>query len=118
MIAGSSFGKNPIIHAYLKNSPRCEDLRPENIRETTVNEPLINWQSIDGDYALQALRLTKGWATYASDKNMLIFSRLIREREGLNVLPASTAGLIALINGYKKDSFPSDRYVVILTGRR
>lgn len=118
MIAGSSFGKNPIIHAYLKNSPRCDDLRPENIRETTVNEPLINWQSIDGDYALQALRLTKGWAAYASDKNMLIFSRLIREREGLNVLPASTAGLIALINGYKKDSFPSDRYVVILTGRR
>ncbi len=118
MIAGSSFGKNPIIHAYLKNSPSCEDLRPESIRETTVNEPLINWQSIDGDYALQALRLTKGWAAYASDKNMLNFSRLIREREGLNILPASTAGLIALINGLQKDSILSDRYVVILTGRR
>ncbi len=118
MIAGSSFGKNPIVHAYLKNSPRCDDLQPEIIRETTVNEPLINWQSIDGDYALQALRLTKGWAAYASDKNMLNFSRLIREREGLNILPASTAGLIALINGLQKDSFPSDRYVVILTGRR
>jgi len=26
--------------------------------------------------------------------------------------------LIALINGYQKDTFPSDRYVVILTGRR
>jgi len=118
MIAGSSFGKNPIIHAYLKNSPRCDDLQPESIRETTVNEPLINWQSIDGDYALQALRLTRGWAAYASDKNMLFFSRLIREREGLNVLPASTAGLIALINGHQRDTFPSDRYVVILTGRR
>jgi len=118
MIAGSSFGKNPIVHAYLKNSPRCDNLLPESIRETTVNEPLINWQSIDGDYALQALRLTKRWAAYASDKNMLNFSRLIREREGLNILPASTAGLIALINGLQKDSFPSDRYVVILTGRR
>jgi len=118
MVAGSSYGKNPIVHAYLKNSPRCDDLQPESIRETSVNEPLINWQSIDGDYALQALRLTKGWAAYASDKNMLNFSRLIREREGLNILPASTAGLIALINGLQKDSFPSDRYVVILTGRR
>lgn len=118
MIAGSSYGKNPIIHAYLKNRPRCDDLQPESIRETTVNEPLINWQSIDGDYALEALRLTKGWAAYASDKNMLYFSRLIREREGLNVLPASTAGLIALINGHQRDVFPSDRYVVILTGRR
>lgn len=118
IIAGSSFGKNPIIHAYLKNRPRCDDLQPESIRETTVNEPLINWQSIDGDYALQAVRLTKGWAAYASDKSMLNFSRLIREREGLNVLPASTAGLIALINGHHKDVFPSDRYTVILTGRR
>jgi threonine synthase len=118
MIAGSSYGKNPIIHAYLKNNPRCDDLRPEQIRETMVNEPLINWQSIDGDYALQAVRLTKGWAAYSSDKNMLNFSRLIREREGLNVLPASTAGLIALVYGHQKDAFPSDRYVVILTGRR
>lgn len=118
MIAGSSFGKNPIIHAYLKNSPNCDELRPEKIRETAVNEPLINWQSIDGDYSLQAIRYTKGWAAYASDKNMLYFSRLIREREGLNVLPASTAGLIALLDWNQKELFPNDRYVIILTGRK
>jgi len=118
MIAGSSFGKNPIIHAYLKNNPNCDELRPEKIRETAVNEPLINWQSIDGDHSLQAIRYTKGWAAYASDKNMLYFSRLIREREGLNVLPASTAGLIALLDWNQKELFSNDRYVIILTGRK
>lgn len=118
IIAGSSYGKNPIIHSFLKNTLMCNDLKPERIRETAVNEPLINWQSIDGDYALQAIRLTKGWACYASDKNMQHFSRLIREREGLSVLPASTAGLIALLEVLRKEQFPNDRYVVILTGRK
>lgn len=118
LAAGSSYGKNPIIHAYLKNLPHCAELRPEQIRETAVNEPLINWQSIDGDYALQAIRLTKGYATYASDKSMLYFSKLIREREGLNVLPASTASLSSLLDWHRKRPFTNDRYVVILTGRK
>lgn len=118
LIAGSSFGKNPIIHAFLKKTPHCYDLEPTKIRETAVNEPLINWQSIDGDPALQAIRETKGWASYASDKNMMYFSRLIREREGLSVLPASTAGLIAMLNLHNKESFSNDRYVAILTGRK
>jgi threonine synthase len=118
MIAGSSFGKNPIIHAFLKKTLHCHDLEPEKIRETAVNEPLINWQSIDGDHALQAIRETAGWASYASDKNMTYFSRFIREREGFSVLPASTAGLISLLDRHGKEPFPNDRYVVILTGRR
>ncbi len=118
LIAGSSYGKNPIIRAFLKNTLHCDDLEPAKIRETVVNEPLINWQSIDGDHALQAIRETKGWASYASDKNMIYFSRLIREREGLSVLPASTAGLIAMLNLHHKEPFSSDRFVAILTGRK
>jgi threonine synthase len=118
IIAGSSFGKNPIVQAYLKNTPTCEDLPPEKIKETQINEPLINWRSIDGDYALDAIRQTQGWAGNASDKNMLAFTRLIREREGLLVLPASTAGLIALVDRHHKEPLQNDRYVVVLTGRK
>ncbi len=117
-VAGSTYRKNPIVQAFLKNLPTCEDLPPDQIRETKVNEPLINWRSIDGDYALQAIRQTKGWASDASDKNMLAFARLIREREGLNILPASTAGLIAIIEQHRKEPLPNDRYVAILTGRK
>lgn len=118
MIAGSSYGKNPIINAFQKKIPHCAVLEPGQIRETAVNEPLINWQSLDGDHALDAVRHSKGWAAYASDKNMLHFSRLIREREGLNALPASMAGLIALLELQAKESLGNDRYVIILTGRR
>ena len=118
MVAGSSFRKNPIVHAALRNKPTCEDLIPEKIRETRVNEPLINWHAIDGDLALKAIQETNGWAGDASDKAMRNYSRLIREREGLDVLPASTAGLIALIDHHKLNPLPNDRYVVVLTGRK
>lgn len=118
MVAGSSFGKNPIVQAVLKNKTTCEDLIPEKIHETQVNEPLINWHAIDGDLALKAVRDTNGWAGNATDKAMRGYSRLIREREGLDVLPASTAGLIALVEHHKVNPLPNDRYVVVLTGRK
>jgi threonine synthase len=118
MVAGSAHDKNPIVRAILKNLPQCDDLEPAQVRETVVNEPLINWHSIDGDHALEAIRATGGWASYASDKGMLFYSRLLREREGLNVLPASTAGMIVLLERHRRQPLPGDRYVVILTGRR
>jgi threonine synthase len=118
IVAGSSFRKNPIVQAYLKQMPTCEDLNPQRIRETSVNEPLINWHAIDGDLALEAIRQTHGWAADTSDKAMLAYSKLIREKEGLQVLPASTAGLIALMEKHQKEALVGDRYVVILTGRK
>ena len=118
VVAGSSHRKNPIIQAYLKNAASCEDLNPQTIRETAVNEPLINWHSVDGDYALEAIRSTSGWASDATDKNMLTFTKLIRDKEGLQVLPASTAGLIALIEHHRQEPLSNDRYVVVLTGRK
>lgn len=117
-IAGSTYGKNPIVHTLLKNMPSCGDLAPERIRESKVNEPLINWHAIDGDNAVEAVRATKGHAAYASDRSMLTYAKLLREREGLSVLPASTAGLIALLDLHQKQTLPNDRYVAILTGKR
>lgn len=118
IVAGSSFMKNPIVNAFRKNLPTCEDLVPEKIRESAINEPLINWHSIDGDYALDSIRASNGWAENASDKGMLHYSKFIRQHEGLSVLPASTAGLIALIEGHRRTRLPGDRYVVMLTGRK
>ena len=118
IVAGSTFRKNPIVQAFVKGHPNCIDLQPRQIRETAVNEPLVNWQSIDGDAALQAIRSTAGWAGYASDKTMLAYARMIRDKEGLSVLPASTAGLIALVDRHQKEPFPGDRYVAVLTGRK
>lgn len=118
MIAGSSYNKNPIIQAWQKNLPACQDLKPESVKETPVNEPLINWHSIDGDYALEAVRETGGWASYGSDKAMLSEARRVRDSEGLNVLPASTAGLLGLLDRHAREPLAPDRYVVVLTGRK
>jgi threonine synthase len=79
---------------------------------------LINWHSVDGNIALEAIRQTNGWADDVSDKSMLSHTRLMLEREGLSVLPASTAGLIAFLEHQRKEPLPSDRYVIILTGRK
>jgi threonine synthase len=118
LVAGSSSGKNAIVRSWLRNLEYCEDLDPAEIRETRVNEPLVNWHSIDGDLALHAIRSSAGWATNASDRKMATFSKLIRDREGLNALPASTAALIALADRHEKEPLPNDRYVVVLTGKR
>ncbi len=117
IVAGSSFKKNPIVQAFVRNASTCEDISRERIHETRINEPLINRHSIDGDPALEAIRETGGWAGDASDKEMMSFSRLIRDREGLHVLPASTAGFLALVARHTKETLQNDRYVVVLTGR-
>jgi threonine synthase len=118
MVAGSSFGKNPIIQAFRKNAPTCENLLPDKIRETPINEPLINWSSIDGDHALHAIRASGGWASYVSDRTMMRFSRIVRDQQGLSVLPAATAGLSALLERHQVEPLPAERYVAILTGRK
>lgn len=118
MVAGSTYGKNPIVRSYRKNLLHCEPLSPEKIRETAVNEPLINWNSLDGDLALDAIRSSGGWASHVSDKAMLQTTRKLAEQESLNVLPAATAGLISLMEEHTEEALPGDRYVAILTGRK
>ncbi|MFP3928011.1 MAG: hypothetical protein ACLFUP_03835 [Desulfobacteraceae bacterium] len=49
---------------------------------------------------------------------MLACARMLRDKEGLSVLPASTAGLVVLLEHHKREALSGDRYVVILTGRR
>jgi len=117
IVGGSTHRMNPIVHGFLKGLDRCPNLDPTRIHETAVNEPLINWHSIDGDHALSAIWQTGGWAEYATDRQLKEFARLLRSEEGLDVLPASTAGLIALLTSPKRLELEADRFVVILTGR-
>lgn len=117
MVGGSSYRKNPIVHAWTNRLPHCEDLLPEVVRETPTNEPLINWHAIDGDLALTAIRSTGGYAGDVSDRRMQQMAREIREAQGLDVLPAATAGLCALLALHAEHPLPPDRYVAVLTGR-
>jgi threonine synthase len=94
------------------------DLTPEKIKETRINEPLINWHSFDGDEALYAIRQSGGSAFDISDEKMSRFARQLKEKEGLHVLPAATAGLAALLEFNGMQALEPDRYVVILTGKK
>jgi threonine synthase len=118
MLGASSYGKNPIVRSFQLGLDSCLDLNPEKIRETPINEPLINWHSYDGDLALNALKDSNGEAGSVSDRKMLRHARLLLEKEGLNALPASCAALAVLLQRQAGTSLPPDRYVVVLTGRR
>lgn len=118
MIAASSTHKNPIVYSFQKQLEHCTDLIPEKIKETRINEPLINWHSFDGDEALYAIRQSGGAAYDISDEKMIGLTRQLKEKEGLHVLPAATAGLAALLELNNKKALDPDRYVVILTGKK
>lgn len=118
MLAASSAYKNPIITSFKKGLDHCEDLLPEKMKETKVNEPLINWHSFDGEEALYAIHQTDGHAFHISDKKMIQMSKELEDKEGLKVLPASTAGLIGLLEMAKQYELEPDRYVAILTGKK
>ncbi len=118
IIAASSSHKNPIIYSFKKNLESCVDLVPSKIRETKINEPLINWHSFDGEEALYALHESGGSAFNISDEKMFRITKMLKEKEGLHVLPASTAGLMALLELNKEQALESDRYVAILTGKK
>jgi threonine synthase len=116
-IAGSAAYKNPIISSFMAGLDTCKDIDPSLIRETATNEPLINWHSFDGDEALYAIRQSGGEAHHISDKKMKDMSSFLHKKEGYRILPASTSGLIALLDIHKKKNLINDRYVAILTGR-
>ncbi|QBA63647.1 pyridoxal-phosphate dependent enzyme [Muriicola soli] len=117
MIAASSAFKNPIVQSFKKGLEYCKDLEPANIRETKYNEPLINWHSFDGEEALYALRESGGEAVNVSDRKLKEMSSLLQKKEGFRILPASTAGLIALLEIHERESMEPDRYVAVLTAK-
>jgi len=116
-IAGSAAYKNPIISSFKAGLDTCKDIDPKLIKETATNEPLINWHSFDGDEALYAIKQSAGEAHHISDKKMKEMSTFLLKKEGYRILPASTSGLIALLQMHDKNEMINDRYVAILTGK-
>jgi threonine synthase len=112
MVAASTTGGNPIVESYKNGIKTIIDLNPDKIRETEHNEPLINWKSLDGQIAIEAIYESNGWAVYVTDEEMIEYSDLLLTHEGLNVLPASTSSLAAHPHIKKEE-----KMVMILTSR-
>jgi len=117
MVGASSSRKNPIVQSFISGLDHCKDLDPNHIKETKYNEPLINWHSFDGEEALFALRESEGEAFNISDRKLKEMNTLLAKKEGFRILPAATAGLIALLELDEKLNFEPDRFVAVLTAK-
>lgn len=102
--AGST-KQNPIITSYLKELKSCETLDPRSLKETEINEPLINWSSIDGDKALKVLSGAAG----ASDEELVELSKSLP----FSTHPSGLAGLYAILKCGKDELYP----VALITSR-
>lgn len=119
MIAASTAGGNPIITTYRKGKKKIQELDPESIIETPENEPIVNWKSLDGQHALDALWESEGYACAISDAIMIAFSDLLEKEEGLSVLPASAASVAAMSEYVKERAKTKDKcFVSVLTSRK
>ena len=117
MIAVSTQKGNPIIKSFKQKSRIIMDLDPKEIVETKINESLTSWHSFDGQKALDAIYESNGFAEFVTDTKMSEFSKIIKQEEGLNVLPASASTLAVLATLTKNDIALKGTYVAILTGR-
>lgn len=119
MVAASTDGGNPIISSYNAGKKKIKDLKPDAITETPENEPIVNWKSLDGQPALDALWESNGYACALSDAVMITFSTLFEKEEGLSVLPASAASAAAMADYVKARASPKDKcFVSVLTSRK
>ncbi|MFW9964657.1 MAG: pyridoxal-phosphate dependent enzyme [Candidatus Sifarchaeia archaeon] len=117
MVATSTRRGNPIVKSFKMNSRTIQDLRRDEIKETKFNEPLTNWHAYDGQEALDAIYASNGFADYASESKMVEFSKLLRQEEGLYVLPAA-ASTLAVMHDLADDKVTmKGTFVAVLTGR-
>lgn len=113
MVATSTTGGNPVIKSHETGRIKIIELDPAEIRETEHNEPLVSWKSLDGQLALDAINESNGWTEGVTDEEMIKYSELLLQQEGLYVLTASASSLAAI----KKGSIKKEKIVAILTSR-
>ncbi|MCL5408273.1 MAG: pyridoxal-phosphate dependent enzyme [Candidatus Thermoplasmatota archaeon] len=115
MIAASTEGGNPVVESFKKGLKEITDFPVEKIRETEINEALVNYHSYDGDLAYKALLESEGYAEYVTDEDLISYKDIVREYEGIDPLPPAVASLAATVRVVGKDRI-SGIHVAILTG--
>lgn len=110
--AVSSKGNNEITESYIRK--RRVGLKGSDLKETHVNEPLLNWFPTQLEESLQALKDSNGYAYGAIDTELISASKIIKSSEGITTTPSSAAGLAGLMK--YKDKLPNlITHVVVLT---
>ncbi len=118
VFGGSSSGNNPVPTAVARQQDRISALDPRAIVETHVNEPLVNWDALDGTACLTAIRDSKGFAYGYSDEELLDLHSALLE-DGVDAHPASLAAVAALGTAREEGRIEADDVVVaVMTSGR
>ncbi len=118
VFGGSSRGNNPVPVAFARHQERCTPLDPNAVGETEVNEPLVNWDALDGTACLTAIVDSQGAAYGATDEELLDLHAALLE-DGIDAHPASLAAAAALRTAVQEGALEADaRAVVVLTSGR
>jgi threonine synthase len=91
------------------------ELEPSELRETAVNEPLVNWRSFHGLEAEQAVDESGGWACEASDTVLIEASSIMRSAEEIAAPPFACAGLAGLLLTGATAVGANGTHVILLT---
>ncbi len=117
VFGGSSQGNNPVITAMARHQERCSPLDPRSIAETDVNEPLVNWDALDGTACLTAIQDSQGDAYGLTDEELMaLHAELLKD--GIDAHPASLAAAGALQRAIADGLAADGPMVAVLTSGR
>jgi len=116
MIAASSMGNNAIIETIRRGSRDVLELKPGSLNETEINEPLLNWRSLDGQEAVNAIYDTDGTAIGLTDEEIVNYYDMLKQ-EGIDSIPCSCTALGALDKYLDENNVEGKHVVVITSGK-
>ncbi|MEM3446645.1 MAG: pyridoxal-phosphate dependent enzyme [Candidatus Korarchaeum sp.] len=108
---------NQVAETLKRGSAELIALNESDIRETEHNEPLVSMRSFDGEYALEAIRMSNGHVFEFDDDELLTLAEELK-KEGLNPLPASASSLGAIERYVSEFGGEFEVAVAVVTGVR
>jgi threonine synthase len=84
--------------------------------ETDINEPLVAYESMNAGDALKAFYDTNGRVYAFDDHELIQMYEELRNRVGVDALPASTASLLALLTYLKNLNMDGHLAISVITG--
>jgi threonine synthase len=113
VFGASSPGNNSILESWPSDKHR--PISPTILTPTATNEPLVNWDALHGQPALDLLHATAGGAVAVTDAQLESAHRTLR-RAGFTTSPAGAAGVAGLLLASAGTGLTGGSHVAVLTG--
>ncbi|MGB1698034.1 MAG: pyridoxal-phosphate dependent enzyme [Thermoplasmatota archaeon] len=111
--AGTSAGNNPLD---FDGSQDYKPMRPDQVIETEINEPLVNWDALDGRAATEAVHASGGATFGVTDAELMELHQILLE-DGIEAHPASLASVHAVYELAKQTDLEGCCVAILTSGR-